>query len=108
MIGDHHVANCLVAAAVGLIYGIDLADVARGLEQVEQVPGRMERLECGQPFGAFVDYAHTPDALEICLKTLREVTEGRLICVFGAGGDRKLRAVGIRLALQNRSGQSEE
>jgi UDP-N-acetylmuramoyl-L-alanyl-D-glutamate--2,6-diaminopimelate ligase len=88
MVGDHHVANCLVAAAVGLVYGVDLADVARGLEQVEQVPGRMERLECGQPFGAFVDYAHTPDALEICLKTLREVTEGRLICVFGAGGDR--------------------
>jgi UDP-N-acetylmuramoyl-L-alanyl-D-glutamate--2,6-diaminopimelate ligase len=88
MIGDHHVANCLIAAAVGLVYGIDLADIARGLEQVEQIPGRMERLECGQPFGVFVDYAHTPDALEMSLNTLREVTEGRLICVFGAGGQR--------------------
>ena len=88
MIGDHHVANCLIAAAVGLVYGIDLADVARGLEQVEQVPGRMERIECGQTFGVFVDYAHTPDALEMSLQTLREVTEGRLICVFGAGGQR--------------------
>ena len=88
MIGDHHIANCLVAAAVGLVYGIDLADIARGIEQVEQVPGRMERLECGQPFGVFVDYAHTPDALEHSLSALREVTEGRLICVFGAGGGR--------------------
>jgi UDP-N-acetylmuramoyl-L-alanyl-D-glutamate--2,6-diaminopimelate ligase len=88
MIGDHHIANCLVAAAVGLVYGIDLADIARGIERVEQVPGRMERIECGQPFGVFVDYAHTPDALELSLATLREVTGGRLICVFGAGGGR--------------------
>ena len=88
MIGDHHVANCLVAAAVGLVHGIDLADVARGLEQVEQIPGRMERIDCGQSFGVFVDYAHTPDVLAMTLETLREVTPGRLICVFGAGGDR--------------------
>jgi UDP-N-acetylmuramoyl-L-alanyl-D-glutamate--2,6-diaminopimelate ligase len=88
MIGDHHISNCLVAAAVGLVYGIDLADIARGIERVEQVPGRMERIECGQPFGVFVDYAHTPDALELSLSTLREVTEGRLICAFGAGGGR--------------------
>jgi UDP-N-acetylmuramoyl-L-alanyl-D-glutamate--2,6-diaminopimelate ligase len=45
-------------------------------------------LECGQPFGVFVDYAHTPDALTSSLRTLRDVVEGRLICVFGAGGDR--------------------
>lgn len=88
MIGTHHVYNCLVAAAVGLAYGIDLATVARGLEAVDQVPGRLQRLECGQPFGVFVDYAHTPDALAGSLRTLREVVEGRLICVFGAGGDR--------------------
>ncbi len=88
MIGDHHVANCLMAAAVGLVYGIDLADIARGLEQVDQIPGRMERVECGQSFGVFVDYAHTSDALAVTLKTLRDVTEGRLLCVFGAGGDR--------------------
>ena len=88
MIGAHHVYNCLVAAAVGLTYGIDLPTVARGLEAAGHVPGRLERLECGQPFGVFVDYAHTPDALAGCLQTLREVTGGRLICVFGAGGDR--------------------
>ncbi len=88
MIGTHHVYNCLIAAAAGLAYGIDLLTVARGLEAVEHVPGRLQRLECGQPFGVFVDYAHTPDALTCCLQTLREVVDGRLICVFGAGGDR--------------------
>ena len=88
MIGTHHVYNCLVAAAVGLAYGIDLPTVVRGLEAVEHVPGRLQRLECGQPFGVFVDYAHTPDALSSSLRALREVVDGRLICVFGAGGDR--------------------
>jgi UDP-N-acetylmuramoyl-L-alanyl-D-glutamate--2,6-diaminopimelate ligase len=88
MIGKHHVYNCLVAAAVGLAYGADLATIVRGLENVEHVPGRLERLECGQPFGVFVDYAHTPDALSGSLQALREVVDGRLICVFGAGGDR--------------------
>jgi UDP-N-acetylmuramoyl-L-alanyl-D-glutamate--2,6-diaminopimelate ligase len=88
MIGVHNVYNCLVAAAVGLAYGVDLPTVVRGLEAVKTVPGRLERIECGQPFGVFVDYAHTPDALAVVLRTLREVTAGRLICVFGAGGDR--------------------
>ncbi len=88
MIGTHHVYNCLVATAVGLSYGIDLATIARGLEAAGHVPGRMERIECGQPFGVFVDYAHTPDALQQALATLRRSTSGRLICVFGCGGDR--------------------
>lgn len=88
MIGTHHVHNCLVATAVGLTYGIDLPTVVRGLESAGHVPGRLERIECGQPFAVFVDYAHTPDALTRTLRTLREVTRGRLICVFGAGGDR--------------------
>jgi UDP-N-acetylmuramoyl-L-alanyl-D-glutamate--2,6-diaminopimelate ligase len=88
MIGTHHVSNCLVAAAVGLTYGIDLPTVVRGLESVGHVPGRLERIECGQPFGVFVDYAHTPDALAAVLDTLRPLTRGRLLCVFGAGGDR--------------------
>ena len=88
MIGDHHVYNCLAAAALGIAKGIDLLTIARGLEAVAQVPGRMERLDCGQSFDVIVDYAHTPDALQTCLKTLREVTTGRVLCVFGAGGDR--------------------
>jgi UDP-N-acetylmuramoyl-L-alanyl-D-glutamate--2,6-diaminopimelate ligase len=88
MIGTHHVYNCLVAAAVGLAYGIELTTVVRGLESVGHVPGRLERIECGQPFGVFVDFAHTPDALTGVLQTLRQVVSGRLICVFGAGGGR--------------------
>jgi UDP-N-acetylmuramoyl-L-alanyl-D-glutamate--2,6-diaminopimelate ligase len=88
LIGSQHVYNCLTAAAVGLAYGIDLAAVARGLESVEKLPRRMERLECGQPFGVFVDAAGTPEALSLCLQTLREVTDGRMICVIGAEGHR--------------------
>jgi len=88
MIGRHHIYNCMAAAAVGLAYGIELTTVVRGLESVGHVPGRLERIECGQPFGVFVDFAHTPDALTGVLKTVRQVTTGRLICVFGAGGQR--------------------
>ncbi len=88
MIGTHHIYNCLLAAAVGLAYDIDLTTVVRGLEFAGHVPGRLERIECGQPFGVFVDYAHTPGALARVLKTLRDVTAGRVICVFGAGGER--------------------
>jgi UDP-N-acetylmuramoyl-L-alanyl-D-glutamate--2,6-diaminopimelate ligase len=88
MIGDHHVYNCMMATAIGLAEGIDLATIARGLEAVQHVPGRLERIECGQPFGVYVDFAHTPDALAVSLSTLREVTAGRLYCVFGAGGNR--------------------
>lgn len=91
MIGDHHIYNCLSAAALGVVAGLDLTTIARGLETLGHVPGRLERLECGQPFSVFVDYAHTPDALATVLHTLREVTEGRVICVFGAGGERDIR-----------------
>jgi UDP-N-acetylmuramoyl-L-alanyl-D-glutamate--2,6-diaminopimelate ligase len=88
MIGTHYIYNCLEAAAVGLAYGIPLATVVRGIESVDYVPGRLERIECGQPFSVFVDFAHTPDALGQVLATLRQVTAGRLICVFGAAGER--------------------
>jgi UDP-N-acetylmuramoyl-L-alanyl-D-glutamate--2,6-diaminopimelate ligase len=88
LIGPHNMVNCLMAAAVGLVYAIDLPTVVSGLEAIQRIPGRLERVECGQPFSVFVDYAHTPDALSGSLETLRAVTSGRLICVFGAGGDR--------------------
>jgi UDP-N-acetylmuramoyl-L-alanyl-D-glutamate--2,6-diaminopimelate ligase len=88
MIGIHHIYNCLTATAVGLTYGLDLPTVVRGLEAVDYVPGRLQRIECGQPFSVFVDYAHTPDALAGALRALRKAISGRLICVFGAGGDR--------------------
>jgi len=84
MIGDFHVSNCLAAAAVGLALGMDLQIIARGLEAVERVPGRMERLECGQPFSVFVDEAASPETLSLSIKTVRQVTSGRVLVVFGA------------------------
>jgi len=88
IIGDHHIYNCLMAAAIGLAEGIDLPTIVRGIEAVDRVAGRLERIECGQSFGVFVDFAHTADALQVSLSTLREVTPGKIICVFGAGGNR--------------------
>ncbi|MCR4414382.1 MAG: Mur ligase family protein [Thermoguttaceae bacterium] len=87
MIGNHHVTNCLLAAAVGLAYGIDLPTVVRGLEAVDYVPGRLEPIACGQPFSVFVDHARSPEGLAACLAALREVVTGRLICVVGAEAD---------------------
>jgi len=87
LIGNQHIYNCLIAAAVGLVEGIDLPTIARGLETVDYVPGRLERLECGQSFGVFVDQARTPDTLAGLLRTLRQVTTGQLYCVFGAEGE---------------------
>jgi UDP-N-acetylmuramoyl-L-alanyl-D-glutamate--2,6-diaminopimelate ligase len=81
MIGDHHVSNCLSAAAVGLSLGMKLPAVVRGLEAVDRVPGRMERLECGQPFGVFVDAGATPETLSLAIKSVRRVTRGRLVVV---------------------------
>jgi UDP-N-acetylmuramoyl-L-alanyl-D-glutamate--2,6-diaminopimelate ligase len=89
MIGDHHVASCLSAASVGLVMGIDLTTVARGLEAVDRVPGRLDRIECGQPFGVYVDCADTADRLAVCLKTLRQVTEGRVLCVVSCDGPQR-------------------
>ena len=86
--GAYNVSNALVAAGCGLALGIPLADVVAGLEAAQQVPGRIERIDCGQPFAVVVDYAHTPDSLEKATMAMRSVTDGRVIVVFGCGGDR--------------------
>ena len=83
MIGDHHVENCLAAAAVGLVFGADLTVIARGLEAIERIPNRLDRVECGQAFNVFVDCADTPERLGTSLKTVRQVTRGRVIAIFG-------------------------
>jgi UDP-N-acetylmuramoyl-L-alanyl-D-glutamate--2,6-diaminopimelate ligase len=83
MIGDHHVANCLAATALGLALGLELETIVRGLEAVERVPGRMERLECGQPFNVFVDAAASAETLSLAIKTVRQVTRGRVLVVYG-------------------------
>ena len=86
--GAFNVSNALVAAGCGLALGIPLDTVVAGLEAAPQVPGRLERIEEGQPFAVFVDYAHTPDGLEKAITAVRAVTAGRVITVFGCGGDR--------------------
>lgn len=88
LIGRHNISNCLAAAAVAYHLGLSPEDIVAGIEQFHCVPGRMERLSCGQPFEVFVDYAHTDDALKRCLQSLKSITPGRVLCVFGAGGDR--------------------
>ncbi len=78
--------TALVAGAVAL--SIDMSDVRKCFETIATVPGRMERVETGAEFSIFVDYAHTPDALENVCATARDLTDNQLICVFGCGGDR--------------------
>jgi UDP-N-acetylmuramoyl-L-alanyl-D-glutamate--2,6-diaminopimelate ligase len=86
--GRFQVANILAAAAAGIGLGIEAADIAAAVASVSRVPGRFERVEAGQPFPILVDYAHTPDALEGLLRSVREVTDRKIILVFGCGGDR--------------------
>jgi len=86
IIGNQHVQNCLAAAATGLAMGMDLATIVRGLEAVKFVPGRLQRIECGQNFNVFVDSARSPEALAASLRTLRQAGTGRIICVMGCEG----------------------
>jgi UDP-N-acetylmuramoyl-L-alanyl-D-glutamate--2,6-diaminopimelate ligase len=88
LIGRHNVLNCLAAAAAATEMGASLESVAAGIGMLTAVPGRLERVDCGQPYNVFVDYAHTDDALQRCVDFLRSLGAGRVICVFGAGGDR--------------------
>lgn len=85
--GRFNVYNSLAALAVGLVEGVDLEEAAAGIAQTV-VPGRFEPVDEGQDFAVIVDYAHTPDSLENVLKTARGLAKERVICVFGAGGDR--------------------
>src|ERR671931_416187 len=86
--GRFNVANALGALAAARLLGIDDAAVAQGLEAVRGVPGRFESVDEGQPFEVVVDYSHTPDSLENALRAARDLAAGRVLCVFGCGGDR--------------------
>ena len=87
--GAVNVMNSLAAATVADALGVDVATIADALAAVAPVPGRMERIDEGQDFTVFVDYAHTPDGLSAVLRSLRESNlEGRILLVFGCGGDR--------------------
>jgi UDP-N-acetylmuramoyl-L-alanyl-D-glutamate--2,6-diaminopimelate ligase len=86
--GHFNVANALGAFAVARTLGVEPETAAAGLARAARVPGRFEPIDEGQGFAVLVDYAHTPDSLENVLRAARRLTEGRLIAVFGAGGDR--------------------
>ena len=86
--GSFNVANALAALACLGAAGVSVQDGVRGIAELSGVPGRMERVEAGQPFLALVDYAHTPDAVSRLLSAVRTFTSGRVIVVLGCGGDR--------------------
>jgi len=86
--GNFNVLNALCAIAIAHALGVENSVIAVALAGAEVAPGRFEPVDEGQPFAAIVDYAHTPDSLENALRTARELTENRLIVVFGAGGAR--------------------
>ena len=88
LLGQFSVYNALAAATVAISQGADAATVAEALGAFDSVPGRLERIECSQSFAVVVDYAHTPDSLRSVLQALRPVASGRLVVIFGCGGDR--------------------
>lgn len=81
--------NALAAASAARLLGIECETIADALKDLKQIPGRLERIECGNKAQIFIDYAHTPDALEKVLTTLKKNCTGKLISVFGCGGDRE-------------------
>jgi UDP-N-acetylmuramoyl-L-alanyl-D-glutamate--2,6-diaminopimelate ligase len=86
--GSFNVHNALAVMALAKVEGIDLDRAARALGDVPGVPGRMETVDLGQPFGVVVDYAHTADSLGKVLRILRPLASGRVIAVFGSAGER--------------------
>jgi UDP-N-acetylmuramoyl-L-alanyl-D-glutamate--2,6-diaminopimelate ligase len=88
LVGPPHIYNTLAAVASGLALGYDLDVITRALEQCTGAPGRFERVSHERDFAVVIDYAHSDDALLNVLRTAREVVQGRIITVFGCGGDR--------------------
>jgi UDP-N-acetylmuramoyl-L-alanyl-D-glutamate--2,6-diaminopimelate ligase len=86
--GAFNVSNAVGALACLVTAGVPVREAVRGVAELSSVPGRMERIEAGQPFTALVDYAHTPEAVTMLLRSVRAVTTGRVIVVLGCGGDR--------------------
>ena len=88
LLGRYNAWNAAAAWAAGRALGLDREPIVLGLGVVSAVPGRLERVDAGQPFTVLVDYAHTPDALTRALQAVREHVPGRVLLVFGCGGDR--------------------
>ncbi|MEA4899391.1 UDP-N-acetylmuramoyl-L-alanyl-D-glutamate--2,6-diaminopimelate ligase [Bacillota bacterium Meth-B3] len=102
--GVFNVYNSMMAAALGHVLGVDKRAIGQGLAQLRGVPGRIELLETETPYRVILDYAHSPDALENILSTIRQTARARVIALFGCGGDRDhekrpiMGAIGGRLA----------
>ncbi len=91
LLGRFNVYNALAAAAMASVEGLSLAQISEGLRRVQPAPGRLERIDAGQPFRVLVDYAHTPNSFENVLtegRALAEASGGRLLVVFGCSGER--------------------
>ncbi|MDP5273152.1 UDP-N-acetylmuramoyl-L-alanyl-D-glutamate--2,6-diaminopimelate ligase [Chengkuizengella axinellae] len=88
LIGKFNIYNALAAVATSLIEGISLEEIKGSLKQMKGIDGRFEAVYENQDYLVIVDYSHTPDSLENALKTISEFAEGKIVCVFGCGGDR--------------------
>ena len=88
LVGEHNVSNLLAGMGVAMACGTSLDTIQEGIRELRAVPGRFERVETGRDFSVIVDYAHTDDALAKALATARRLGEGRILTVFGCGGDR--------------------
>ncbi len=88
LIGEPHLYNIVAAAATAHALGVPADTIVAGIAACRNVPGRLEKLDLGQPFEVIVDYAHKPDALDKTLRSVRSLTQKRVVTVFGCGGDR--------------------
>jgi UDP-N-acetylmuramoyl-L-alanyl-D-glutamate--2,6-diaminopimelate ligase len=104
LVGDYNISNCLAAltsAICGL--GIDPKNAQKGIAAMTGVPGRMEKIDLGQPFSAIVDFAHTPNALRVAIEAVRKMTNTRVIVIFGSAGlrDRTKRRMMAEVAVEH-------
>ena len=88
LLGDFNLDNLLMAVAIAVMSGVDPIEISANLVSYTGAPGRLEQINLGQKFLAFVDYAHTPDAVDNVLRSARAMTKGNVIAVLGCGGDR--------------------
>ena len=103
LVGAFNVSNCLAALAAAIRgLGVAPAAIADGIAAMPGIPGRMERVDLGQPFTAIVDFAHTPNALRVAIETVRKMTEKRVIVIFGSAGlrDKEKRRMMAEVAAQ--------
>lgn len=97
--GRYNVANALAAAGAGVALGMTTDAIASGIASLRHVPGRMESVDEGQPFGVIVDYAHTPEAIRSVLREARRLATGRVLVLFGSAGERDIEKRGVQGAV---------